>query len=291
MDPLASPVPEVSSVELREHVKATLERLSRTGALPALPAVATAALAIARDPRGDVERLCRIVQSDVGITARVVRIANSVFYGRKRPARNVKEAVTTVGLRKTCDILVVVCARQLYDRAFPRIEELWDHALAVGIASEVIAAYTERADPARAFLPGLLHDVGRIAFLMAGPTAVAVIDELAADEEGTSPALEREWYGFDHAQAGAMLTCDWGLERDQCEAIRWHHEPKSAGCAQDFPLVVSAADRMAYDLGHGTSPGRPSGCAMRSLGISAEDEAACVQRVRDAWASQRELLA
>ena len=91
---------------VREQVTRTLKRLSRTGALPTLPTVASAALGMVRDPEADIERLCRVIQTDVGLAARVLRIANSAALGRRSPARKLSEAVVTVGLRKTCDVLV-----------------------------------------------------------------------------------------------------------------------------------------------------------------------------------------
>ena len=86
---------------LREGVRTTLTRLSRTGELPTLAPTAVAAMAIARDPEAGVEQLCRVVRSDVGLSARILRVANSAAYARRVPARTLSDAVLTLGLRKT----------------------------------------------------------------------------------------------------------------------------------------------------------------------------------------------
>src|SRR6185436_16101429 len=114
---------------LREHVRSTLTRLSRTGELPALPAAATAALAVARDPDAGVESLSQVIRSDVGLSARILRAANSAAYARRVPARTLAEAVLTLGLRRTCDLLVVAGVLQFFHRVPRCAERLWNHAL------------------------------------------------------------------------------------------------------------------------------------------------------------------
>src|SRR5436189_2658061 len=132
--------------DLQARVRSTLARLSQTGALPTLPAAASAALAMARDPEADVDKLCRVIQTDLGLSARVLRVANSAALGRRNPARKLQEAVITIGLRKTCDILVAACAKRLYEGATARAEELWNHSLAAGVAAEELARVTRTVE-------------------------------------------------------------------------------------------------------------------------------------------------
>jgi len=276
--------------DLQSRVRSTLARLSQTGALPSLPAAASAALGMARDPETDVDKLCRVIQTDMGLSARVLRVANSAALGRRNPARKLQEAIITVGLRKTCDIMVAACAKRLYEYASSRAEELWNHSLAVGVAAEELARLTRKVEIGCAFLPGLFHDVGRVAFFLADATAAEVIEGLVVDGEGGRSYFEREWYGFDHAEAGAILAEDWGLALELCDAIRWHHDPSEAGAARELATILNAADSIAYDIGCGSSHQPPPGLTTSHLGLSPEDEAALVERVRTAWEEQRDLL-
>jgi HD-like signal output (HDOD) protein len=275
---------------LRECVLSTLTRLSRTGELPALSATATAALGVARDPDGHVEDLCRVIRTDVGISARILRAANSAVFARRTSAKTVPEAVLTIGLRKTCDLLVAASARRLFDGANRNAELLWNHALAVALAAEELARVKRQGDPASVFLPGLFHDVGRIAFLIADPIAYDVIHTLAAEGEGTTSELERAWYGFDHAEAGAILVEDWGLAVDQCDAIRWHHEPQRAEAGKGIAAILHAADALAYTMGFGVSTPPPHDDGVGALDLSPEDQPACMARIHDAFVRQNELL-
>jgi putative nucleotidyltransferase with HDIG domain len=276
--------------DLQARVRSTLARLSQTGALPSLPAAATAALGLARDPEADVDKLCRVIQTDVGLAARVLRVANSAALGRRSPARKLQEAIITVGLRKTCDLMVAACARRLYEGATARAEELWNHSLAAAVAAEELARFTRRVDVGCAFLPGLFHDVGRVAFLLADETAAEVIEGLAANGDGAKSFLEREWYGFDHAEAGAILAEDWGLALELCDAIRWHHEPAEAGAARELATILNAADAIAYRIGCGSGLEPPPGVTTTHLGLAPEDEAELVERIQGAWEAQRDLL-
>jgi len=274
---------------LRDCVRSTLTRLSRTGELPALPATATAALAVARDPDAGMEELCGIIRVDVGLSARILRVANSAAYARRAPAKTLKEAVLTVGLRKTCDLLVAASARKLFETGH-RAEHLWNHALAAGIAAEELARLTRGVEPAAAFLPGLFHDVGRIAFMLADPLAYDVIVGLVHEGAGTPNDLERGWYGFDHAEAGAILAEDWGLAADQCDGIRWHHRPEEAEVGLRLAGILQAADALAYASGCGLHPGNAPVADLVGLGIAAEDAEACRERVRAAFLQQNDLL-
>jgi HD-like signal output (HDOD) protein len=275
----------------RDRVRRTLTHLSRTGDLPVLPHAATAALALARTPDADAERLCDVIRTDVGLAARILRVANSTAYVRRTPARSIAEAVLALGLRKTCDVLVAACFRQMYTASGPYAESLWNHALASAIATEELARVTRAVAPSAAFLPGLFHDVGRIAFLLADPTSAEVIQGLVDAGGGERGALEREWYGFDHAEAGGVLAADWGLEPAACDAIRCHHDPMQAAAGRQLAILLSAADALVYSIGFGTGAEPPRVDVSDALGLSADDRTSCAERVARTFATECELFA
>lgn len=279
----------------RARIREALTQLARTGRLPALPGVASTALAISRDPDADVQVLARVLQTDVGLTARVLRVANSAAYGRRLQARSVQEAVTTLGLRKTCDILVAISVRQFFLGSGAHATSLWNHSLAVAVAAEEIAQRTRRVAPGTAFLPGLFHDIGRIAFMLADQESFERLQQRIAAGEGPGSVLERECYEFDHAQVGGILAEDWGLVPEQCDAIRFHHEPDWADNARELATVINGADRLAYLIGVGAHPQAldaqpPQDVSLDTFGLSAEEEAACAARVREAYDAQRQLI-
>ncbi len=275
---------------LRELVRTTLTRLSRTGELPALPAAATAALAVARDPEAGVDALCQVIRSDVGLSARILRAANSAAYARRVPARTLTDAVLTLGLRRTCDLLVAAGARQLYRRVPRHAEELWNHALATALVAEEIARATGVVDAHLAFLPGLFHDVGRIAFLLAGDDAFVAVEDV--DRGLTRTETERMRYGFDHAEAGAILAEDWGLVHAQVDGMRWHHQPVQAEEGHFLAAVLQVADAGGYALGFPGAAGTvPADAAGRErLGITPAGLAGLLADARNAFAVHHDLF-
>jgi HD-like signal output (HDOD) protein len=276
---------------LRDRVRATLSRLSWTGELPSLPGAVSAALAVARDPEASVDRLCRAIQTDVGIAARVVRVANSVVYGRRTQCKTLRDAVTTVGLGTMRDILSAAALRALCDRPDAEASRLWNHALAVGLAAEELAAMLGGVRRGEAFLPGLFHDLGHVVFFLTDPEAYGEIQHLEETSAGGRLDLELAWYGFDHAEAGAAMASEWGLPADICAALRWHHAPETASVGQRLAEVVCGADRIATLIGLGSRPGVVAESDPLAALMPPDDVAACAERVREAFTTERALFA
>jgi len=276
--------------ELHGRVRFTLTRLSRSGELPSLPNVATAALAVARDPMAEVDPLCRIIQTDVGIAARVLRVANSSMYGQRRPAKTLNQAVTTIGFRAMCDILMGASLRSLFDTKSAVAARLWDHALATALAAEEIVRVSGALQGGSCFLAGLLHDIGRVVFLFTDPAPMDAITGLVADGEGEAVELEAEWYGFDHAGASATLAEEWGVAAETADAVRWHHSPDCVTVGRVAAEILHTADRVAHAIGLGAGPAAPAALPTPALSLSAEDEVQLRSRTQELFASQRALF-
>ena len=147
-------------------------------------------------------------------------------------------------------------------------------------------------EPHLAFLPGLFHDVGRIAFLLAADDAFAALHDHAGANAGSSRCdVERAWYGFDHAEAAAILVEDWGLASEQVEGIRWHHQPGQAERGRALAAVLNVADAGAYELGCGSGGATPvdaAGCEY--LGLAPEAKARAITRARAMFAAHHDVL-
>jgi putative nucleotidyltransferase with HDIG domain len=238
-----------------------------------------------------VESLCTVIRTDVGLSARILRAANSAAYARRVPARTLADAVLTLGLRRTCDLLVAAGVRQLFHRVPRCAERMWNHALATALASEEIARVTGATDPHIVFLPGLFHDVGRIAFLLADDAAFGVVDAQVDAGPKKRPDAERAWYGFDHAEAGAILAEDWGLVHEQVDAIRWHHQPGQADQGRLLAAVLNVGDAGAYTLGFGGGAVAPvDGPGREILLLSADTLAQALAAARGVFAIHHDLF-
>jgi HD-like signal output (HDOD) protein len=272
----------------RDRVYRVLTDLARTGSVPALTPVAIAALKVAREPDPDPAEMCRIVETDVGLAARVLRLSNSYAYIRRTPAQTVREAVLTVGVQGTCNLVVAVCGQGLYRAAGRNVPTSWQHAVQVGIATRELARMTRQMEPDLAFLPGLFHDIGWIVFLAVDPVVTATIDAryvLGADYDTT---LEQELFGFDHAQVGTMLAENWGLAPDQCAMIRWHHH--GAASPNGSGVLINAAEALVHSIQPGADATAAARAAIALLGHSDEEVATLASRVLALIEEQQALL-
>ena len=269
-----------------DRVRQALTDLARTGSVPVLTPVATAALDIARRRDPDPLEMVDIIETDVGLAARILRLANSYAYLRRTPARTIREAVLTVGIQETCNLVVSASAQGLHRSAGPHAPLLWEHAVAVGIATREVVRMTRQMEPDVAFLPGLFHDIGRILFRAVHPVAAARVDALFS-RGCTDDAirLEHELFGFDHAEAGASLVEHWGLTSDQSTAIRWHHHPSPSSSGLGASIV--AAETLVASIQTGT----PATLALpATLGLPNDSIHTLTRRIRDRMEEQQALL-
>jgi len=218
--------------------------------LPPFPKVAARALALARDPCARTDHVARVVASDPALATRVLHIANSVVYAKRDPPATVRDAIITVGFDTLRAILIAASARLLYDGRDPVAETLWAHALATALAADELR-HPHEPPGGKAFIAGLLHDVGKLVFHITDP---AVFARLAhADEEG-----ERATFGVSHAVASGVLADMWSAPPGVAEAIIEHHTRPACGLAG----TLRVADWIAHAIGHGSVPGPLPPCEL-----------------------------
>jgi len=273
---------------LRGRVRRVLKRISQTGELPTLPPAVTAALAIARDPDADVAQLCRAIGADVGIAARVLRVASSAIYARRTRCQTLQEAVRTVGLRGIQDMLAAAALGALFDLRDPTARRLWDHALATSLAAEEIAQRLSAGRRGEVFLPALFHDLGRIVFFLTDPQAYTEMSARELESDTPRVDLERAWYGFDHGEAGAAVAVDWGMPSGLCDALRTHHAPARATSGRSLADLIGLADELAYIIGLGASS-RPATSRLATV-LTPHEVNTLADRVRATFEAERALF-
>lgn len=270
---------------LRDRLRDTIARLSETGILPTLPETARTAMRLAQDVDAGLEKLCTVVATDVGLAACVLRLANSAAYARRQRAVTLQAAVTTIGLRKVVNVVVAASTRSVYGAAGQHAGALWNHALLVGLGAEELSRVRGAAEPETAFLPGMFHDLGRIAFFLADPAAFAEFERTAARWWRNPTAVEVDRFGFDHAEVGAALAEQWNLSPEQCDAIRWHHEPGRA-TGHELAEVINAADVLAHRIeGRASADGKE--VPDTPLALSDEEWTSRAARVRETFEEHR----
>lgn len=179
---------------------------------------------------------------DPVLAARVLRLANSPIYALQRSVSNLRSAVVAVGNQAIQDILLMSLTREAFA---PEIRNsktgrgLWMHALATGFAAREICSELKMEDAEDAFSCGLLHDIGRMLLWRAEKELYSSISE--TPDENLCLA-ERECFGFDHAQIGAIAVQSWNLPASICSVVMYHHEPERAVEVKELTNIINVAD-------------------------------------------------
>lgn len=234
--------------------------------LPPANEITSRLQAVTTDPDFAMGEVVEIIGSDQALTAGVLRVANSAFYGGLSPVRTVRDAVVRLGAPELVRLAVLSAEKAAYQASTPQLREmipdLWRHASATAMGARWLARKLGFADQENeAFIGGLLHDVGSLML-------VRIIDDLMATGElevALPPAVLAEVIDTGHTKHGYHLAQHWNLPEIYCEVVRDHHRED---LAEASPLInlVALADKTCLQLGIGLE-------ADASLRLDATDEA------------------
>jgi len=222
--------------------------------LPALPASVTRVIQLTDDPKAGLSDVARALASDQGLAARVLKLANSAFYGSSRRIGTVSEAVVILGMRTIRNLTMATSCQEMLEREvqgyfLPR-GVLWRHSLAVAAAAQNLAQRAHFRGVEEAFVAGLLHDVGKVIMSAYLKAEFAQVLTRVAKGDVTFSDAEQEVLGFDHAEAGARLLERWNLPASLVSAVRHHHAPQAAATSP-LNALVHVADTICLTLGVG----------------------------------------
>lgn len=213
-------------------------------------------------PRTSVKDIGRIVSEDSGLTARILKIANSPIYGRSG-VDSINRAITILGTRELRD----VCLALHIVKAFPHIPEHlfniqthWQHSIACGTIARNIAIYLREAAIERYFVAGILHDLGQMILCASAPQTIVQMLERIDTEEIPLDQMERQLLGFDHADLGGGLLKRWGVPANIAALVQFHHRPSQTEDYQRDATIIHLADIMAQALNYGLNAERVVTC-------------------------------
>ncbi len=228
-------------------------------------------------PNCSNKMLAAIIEEDLGLTARLLRLANSAFYNFAAKIETVNQAITVLGTQQLRDLALACSVLKAFSGVssdYVDMEQFWRHSIACGLAARLLASQRLEGNVERYFVAGLLHDIGRLVLLMELPNKINAAFQQAGQQQIMLYRAEREQLGFNHAYLGALLLKHWKLSPRLVEAIAYHHAP--AGAMQ-FPIdaaMIHCADIIANGLAMGSSGERLvpklNDAAWQSLELSAE---------------------
>ncbi len=210
---------------------------------------------VVNNPRSSSDEAANVIGMDTSLTAKLLKLVNSAFYGLPSKVDSLSRAVTIVGGRQLTTLALGVSVLSLFKDLPPgliNVRSLWKHSVGCGLIASTLAERRGEPDAERFFVAGLLHDMGRLVMYknLPGPASRML---LTAREEGVLLRdAERRILGWDHALLAGMLLTKWNFPPSLEDAVRDHHEP--GGDSADIgPAVIHAADAAANALGVGSS--------------------------------------
>lgn len=223
--------------------------------LPAMPDLAFKVMRMVDDPAISANDVARVLSADQAMTARLLKLANSAFYGASRRIGTVTEAVVLLGMRTVRNMTVALKCQDLLIAPLPGYAlqqgDLWRHSFCCAYAAQCLAKRSGYRIVEEAFVGGLLHDIGKVVLNIYMQAEFACVAEMAASGEVAFMDAERAVLGFDHAEAGARILEKWNLPAPLVGCVRYHHTPLEQPTPTPLTSLVHLADVLCLMLGVG----------------------------------------
>ncbi|NTW36026.1 MAG: HDOD domain-containing protein [Syntrophobacteraceae bacterium] len=241
----------MTSVEYPPHLAEIIESAER---LPPFPDVVWKVAPLIRK-MAPLQEIEAVVKYDQVIAAKVLAMSQSPLYARKRGISSLQDAIVALGDQQLLVVILTACsARYFTDDASGydlRSGELWDHAIAAGLMSEIVARHFGFKNTLTAYTAGLLHDIGKTVLNFHVKTYFESIMDAVKEQNISFIEAEQRILGIDHEQLGALIARRWRFPADVTAAIGNHHRPLEAGEHTDLAGLVYVVNRMVSAMGIG----------------------------------------
>ena len=269
--------------------------------LPTISAVANEINASDKNDALTAKSLGAIITRDPALTATVLKLANSAYYGMAREITSTERAVTVLGFDTIKNLALTIAVFHVFknqDGQLLDLKGLWYHSLGVALAAKHLALHSpilacDKTMPEQAFICGILHDIGKIAFAKNLPAEMAEILRQTRSGPIVQHEIEKNILGFNHQKAGQAMAEAWNFPEDYQTIIRLHHTP-SVATVGDNPKVAALIMAVylgnkiakALQLGESTDPHMTKVTPedLRNLGISKQDLPGIIQQIKDEYA-------
>ena len=258
-------------------------RIEQVGELPTLPHVVQKLASMIGRPNVSAEEIGALIEKDQVLSAKVLRLANSPFYGFPSRIASVAHAVVVLGLSVVKGLTLCATAFDMMKNA--GMNDLWRHSLGVAMTAHILGAKTGMKNPEEVFVGGLLHDIGKVVLYVKWPDVGKQITAATKDSARSRMDTERELFDVTHADVGGWLATAWHLPTSLREPILHHHLPSAAQEAKLQTAIVHVADVLVKGLACG-NPGDDlvpplSRQAWELVGLDAQSLAGCLAQATD----------
>jgi putative nucleotidyltransferase with HDIG domain len=211
-----------------------------------IPQVALKVLRIIEKGEYDIDRIGREVRKDQVISARILKLANSAIYTKRKKVESLDHALVFLGQDLLVRLVISAAVQSYFDQSGMGYSlckgGIYHHAIGVALVAEQIAILTEKVAPARAYTAGLLHDIGKVVLDQYVTAVYPLFYRNLIEENHDVIAVERQLLGTDHIQVGHYLARRWDFPEPLIQCIRHHHHPDAGSPQSELAVIVFLAD-------------------------------------------------
>ncbi len=225
--------------------------------LPTLPVVVDRIISVASDEKTTTEELAQVISYDQGMTNKLLKLANSIYYAQKTRVETTKRAITIIGFDEIIGIaLGMGILSSFTDKSGLSLDmkALWIHGIGVATASKELAKRTNPGIANKIFIPALLHDMGKVILSVYFKDEYMKVRQLAMEKNKPLYFVENAFLKLDHAILSALLMKRWNFPPSIMLPCRFHHNPESAPIKfRHQSLIINLADYLTQKAGIGHS--------------------------------------
>ncbi len=192
-----------------------------------------------------------IISHDPGLSARLLKVVNSPFFGLSSKVETISHAISIIGLDQVVSLAMATSVIYQF-KGIPNtlfnMESFWRHSIATGMAARTIGQVRKDSNVERLYLCGILHDLGRLILYLKDPGLARDTLMESRDKEKNLHLVEKEMIGFDHSAIGGALLRSWNLPERLAQAVGHHHDPEGAPKFQVEAAIVHTADYIVHDM-------------------------------------------
>ena len=238
--------PSADKTQMVEQIHRTIQELRD---LPTLPAIALEVRRLAADPNINMGDIVAVIEEDVALTSRILRIANSAYYGVPRKIDNLKMALVILGMTEISNLVLTITVLKMFPGKTTHTFDMmgfWRHS---AVCAEVTVGLYQglgQRPPTSAYIAGLLHDMGKLVLDQHFNEAYTRCIQRSRNENLRLVDAELSVLGVDHGHVGAWLCRRWNLPEEIVEAVAQHHIRPAATSSEALAVYIDWADRISH---------------------------------------------
>lgn len=249
VSPVSAGVKDTSNAP---HYKKVIESIDN---LPSFPAIVSRLIKVVNSPESSADDAAELIERDPGLTSKMIRLANSAFYGIPRSISSVSSAVVILGFNTIRSLVLSASVMNLFSDSQKQAidkDRFWKHSIVSAMAAKIIVRHfinVRMMDPESAFCSGILHDIGKLIFNEFMTDEYVEVRDFAVKNNVSMLQAETKILGINHADICKVVSDKWSLPLDLEYSLVYHHNPVAADKLHELIATIHFADILAHETG------------------------------------------